>query len=547
MNKKNKWFRLLSLAALTVGMWACQSGTVRVSVVWDGGEVSLSKMPSGVTVSAQDGHVTATVTRPGVNFHLSGSSDNGSFKLYGREDCRLLVDNLQLTNPRGSALNLRSDSRTYLTIEGRNQLSDGPWYEQEMDEKMKACVYGEGDLIVGGKGLLELHGRYKHALKTEGSLLLKDQFSLVVEDAVKDGLVAGKHILVKGGSVDVTVQDDAMKCPGDFQMDGGQLVLRAMGEDGSEGLEANTITVNGGELKVLAFDDAINAARQISFNGGLVYAYSTGNDAIDSNGKMAMNGGLVVAFGSQIPEGAFDCDWNPITVTGGTFFGVGGDNSRPSEQTASQGVLLYGASFEAGDVLRLTSGDQEMFTCVVPRDYFQGSVLFSSPALQMGRSYTVWKGGSVEGAAEAYCFQVGGQYSGGQADTSFVMESLVAQAGDMGFGPGFGPGGPGFGPGGPGFGPGGPGFDPDGNPNGGPGFGGPRPEGFPEGFDPSQMPKDFDPSKMPEGFDPSKMPGFDPNGGPMGGPGPRAHADPFPDNFPPATPSAKALEVLITE
>ena len=101
------------------------------------------------------------------------------------------------------------------------------------------------------------------------------------------GLKAGKAMMISGGSITIDAQDDALHTDGDMTISGGECIL-STGDDGAhaelsltildgkitvltsyEGLEANQITLAGGELDITASDDGINAnGGSDGFSGG---------------------------------------------------------------------------------------------------------------------------------------------------------------------------------------------------------------------------------------------------------------------------------------
>ena len=101
------------------------------------------------------------------------------------------------------------------------------------------------------------------------------------------GLKAGKALVISGGSITIDAQDDALHTDGDMTISGGECVL-STGDDGAhadlsltvldgkitvltsnEGLEANQITLAGGDLDITASDDGINAnGGSDGFSGG---------------------------------------------------------------------------------------------------------------------------------------------------------------------------------------------------------------------------------------------------------------------------------------
>ena len=101
------------------------------------------------------------------------------------------------------------------------------------------------------------------------------------------GLKAGKALVISGGSITIDAQDDALHTDGDMTISGGECIL-STGDDGAhaalsltvldgkitvltsyEGLEANQITLAGGDLDITATDDGINAnGGSDGFSGG---------------------------------------------------------------------------------------------------------------------------------------------------------------------------------------------------------------------------------------------------------------------------------------
>ena len=121
----------------------------------------------------------------------------------------------------------------------------------------------------------------------------------------------------------------------------------------AEGLESKTgVTIAGGKHYYKCYDDCINSAGKIIFNGGVTVAYSTGNDAVDSNagtvGAITIGNGVVMAYMSKgDPDEAFDCDNNSyIQITGtGIAVGAGGkqSSSAGTVSNAAQGYSFPGS------------------------------------------------------------------------------------------------------------------------------------------------------------------------------------------------------------
>ena len=158
-------------------------------------------------------------------------------------------------------------------------------------------------------------------------------------------------INITGGEIAMTVYSPANKTPGGKVGPGGRgNQISVKGADGIhadyklnisggkitidssyEGLEANVITVSGGETCVSANDDGVNASKgvetpQIIITGGyldVAVSPSGDTDGIDSNGTYTQTGGVVIAMGpNQQNMSAIDADGS-VKITGGTLIVIG--------------------------------------------------------------------------------------------------------------------------------------------------------------------------------------------------------------------------------
>lgn len=121
-----------------------------------------------------------------------------------------------------------------------------------------------------------------------------------------------------------------------------------------EGIEGKrSVTINGGKIILNTTDDAINTSEDgkasIVINGGLIYAHSSANDAVDSNGTITVNGGVLIAIGAGAPEGGIDCDEDSrFAYNGGTVIALGGSNQLPRSSSSTGYYLYSGMSMNMG-------------------------------------------------------------------------------------------------------------------------------------------------------------------------------------------------------
>ena len=212
------------------------------------------------------------------------------------------------------------------------------------------------------------------------------------------GLKAGKALVISGGSITIDAQDDALHTDGDMTISGGECVL-STGDDGAhaelsltvldgkitvltsyEGLEANQITLAGGDLDITASDDGINAnGGSDGFSGGFGGGFGGGhggmggsfggrrNDTNNQSGDTTPpdNNNMTPPDNSNMqnpPDGNVPSD-NPPTMPGQDA----ADSTSTDDTTDKQPVLLItggkitvnadGDGLDSNGNLRVEGGD----------------------------------------------------------------------------------------------------------------------------------------------------------------------------------------------
>lgn len=201
-----------------------------------------------------------------------------------------------------------------------------------------------------------------------------------------------------------------------------------------EGIEGKTdLTINSGYLTINTADDALNAGEDITINGGYIYCASTENDAVDANGNLTIAGGVMVAIGATIPEGPFDCDQNTFSITGGTFVGIGGAISTPTEIACTQNAVILGNE-SGGQTIALVAEDTTVaFAFTIPQTY--EVMLLSSPTLVTGAQYSVYTGGMASADETFNGLYLGNlSYSGGSVENAFTLTACITNLNNGGGG-----------------------------------------------------------------------------------------------------------------
>lgn len=415
-------------------------------VVSGSGILSLTgKKKHGISVKS------SLTIRPGVTLAINDVKDN----CVKAEGITVLGGYLWAKTSADAGKCISSDAD--VTVKGgqlKLYTSGGSVYEEdENDTSSPAGVKADGNIyIYNGEMLCISTGEGGKGLNADGGITMDDGIVNVVTSG-------GKYVY--NAALDLDSSPKGVKADGEITINGGLLNIQVTGRsDGSEGLESKSkITVNGGEVFVYAYDDAINVGGDspvgMEINGGKIFAFADNNDGIDSNGKLWVNGGLVIASGSGAPEEGLDCDRSQnFIVTGGTLIGTGGAAISTSSSSTQRSVIYNGVQAKTGELFVITDAEgNPVLKYELPRTINGMSLFFSSPDIKSGGTYTVYTGGSLSGNSVNWngWFE-DGTYTAGTELGTFTSSSLTTTVGQSN-GPGGGPGngGPGNGGWGPGW------------------------------------------------------------------------------------------------
>lgn len=463
-----------------------------------------------------------TISAPG-EYSLSGSLSEGRIIVDAGDESEVDIDlrGVELSCSYASPMLVVSASQVKLkAIDGTvNVITDLRESSGSEDTEERAAVFSSAELTVCGNGSLEINSKSfngirssetvtiknlsltvnaaNHAVKgsegitiKSGSLLLTALNGDGIKTSDADVSAKGKqhgNITIDDGSIEITAGDDGIHAESDLTINGGSInVIRSY-----EGIEANRIYINGGETRVYATDDGVNACSGaytplVSVSGGYLETTTPNGDtdAVDSNGSYEQSGGTVIVKGGAAMGtmmGSVDVDGS-ITVTGGSVIAFGGICETP--ENSCNAYVSSGTSFTEGSYEIVSSAGESVITCTLDSGY--SSMWVCSESLLTGGEYSLIQDGSVV---------LSWQQEEGTMGSSFGMGFGGFGGGPGGFGGGGFGGNPGGGPGGFGGG--------HGNFGGG-NFGGRSDMGSDSGSSENEnwsFPEDFEPG-FPGGNDP---------------------------------------------
>lgn len=264
-----------------------------------------------------------------------------------------------------------------------------------------------------------------------------------VLDTSDDSIHSNDTLEIKNGTYQISSGDDGMHADTSLNINTGNIdILKSY-----EGIESLTITIDGGNIRIVASDDGINAAGgndssslnragansfstgngKLTINNGYLYVDATG-DGLDSNGSIYINGGTTIVNGlTDDGNGALDYDSECI-VTSGTLISSGSSGMLQSPSTSStQYTLTIILDSNTTDLIHVVDSSGNNVLTFKPSKTTR-SVVFTSPLLNNGETYTVYVGGTATGTVTDGVYN-NPTYSGGTLFKSGTISSLVTTIG----------------------------------------------------------------------------------------------------------------------
>jgi hypothetical protein len=387
----------------------------------------------------------------------------------------LVIDggNLKITATddgiRGKDYLIIRNGTIHVTAGGDGLLSD------EEDDVTKGFVFlenGTFTIVAGGDGI----AAQTDALIGNGSVSITSgggSSKTVVGDASAKGIKGLVACLLDGGTITINSADDALHTHNQMTIQNASVSISSNDDAAHseeslivnsgvmaisksyEGLEARTLTINGGEIRITSTDDGINGAGGVdnsayshfmtagnavfTVNGGYT-AVTAAGDGIDINGSITMTGGTLLVHGpTESMNGALDYD-SSFKISGGVLIAAGssGMAQAPGSTSTQNSVLInLTSTLGANTLFHIRSSSGEGILTFAPSKKYQ-SIAYSSAALANGSTYEIYSSGSCTGKPQDGLYQ-SGTYTAGTKYADFTVSSAVTTVGTS-----FGMGGPGM-------------------------------------------------------------------------------------------------------
>ena len=348
--------------------------TGNVSVVFGGSEAVVTGTDGQFSTVINGNDVAITYTgSENVYYTLSGSSSEGSFKLYSDVRQAVKLSDLSLTNPSGAAINIQSGHLTYVELEGSSTLSDSASAAYSSgDEDCKAVLFSEGSLLFSGSGALTvnaLNAKEKSGIVSDDHITFGDGPSIAVTtgSGAGHGVKVNEYVLVSGGSLNINAKaayKSGIKADDYFGMTGGSVTI-TNSANGGKGLRAGDYDydekdhllddsyITGGVLRVTTTGSEVNGesakgikigykesatkaggwpgggggnyvyAGNLRITGGSVYVSAARSEGLEAKGNLTIDGGQIYVYSGG--DDAINCQ-GQMTINGGYVCGYSTGN-----------------------------------------------------------------------------------------------------------------------------------------------------------------------------------------------------------------------------
>lgn len=441
---------------------------------------------SGSGVTVENGNITITSVG---SYIISGTLTDGSIKVNCSEKgtVRLILNGASISSSSTAPVVVEEAKKVLVTLaDGTTNTITDKIRQSVDDEDFSSAVYSKADLVFNGSGTLNVNAGYRNGIKSTDDLkvvsgtfnITSNEDGIIGKDflGIKDGKFTIKsgsdgmkstydtdtskgNIVITGGEFDITASNDGVHCNEDILISGGNLTISS-GDDGVhadaalqvdggtidikkcyEGLEGVHITLNDGDISIVASDDGINAADGssssgmgmggfgggqasssdssvlLTINGGNIFV-NAGGDGLDSNGNIVMNGGNVTVLGpTSDGDTALDFD-GAFTINGGVLMAFGSSGMLETPTSAQNGCCIVTTlgTVSANSAFSLMDSSGNVIMSYTPTKNYASAIVYSSD-IKNGSTYTVTAGSTTQSItvnSNVTTNGVSGGFGGGQ-------------------------------------------------------------------------------------------------------------------------------------
>lgn len=281
----------------------------------EAGDAQVTGSTSKVSATVSGNHVVIKTATKKIQYILTGSSSNGSFKIYSEYKFKLELNGVTLTNPTGAAINNQCGKTMYLVVADgtTNRLEDGANYTDVANEDMKATLFSEGQIIMSGSGTLNVIANGRNAIASDDYLRIRPGVRLYAKAIARNGIKTNDGVWIDGGVINIETHASGAKginCDASVNIAGGRttiigsggVVIEQTDTTSCAGVKCDsTLTMTGGTLNIKMTGEGgkgINVKSNFSFDGGELNIVTTGEKGLASPKGVKCDGDMSITAGS---------------------------------------------------------------------------------------------------------------------------------------------------------------------------------------------------------------------------------------------------------
>ena len=323
-------------------------------------------------------HLTINSESGKVGYIVSGKCSNGSLKIYSEKKFQIMLAGVDLTNPKGPAINIQTGKTVYFTIDDNttNKLCDGASYSAASNgEDQKGTIFSEGQLIFNGyedgTGVLNVTSLGGHGICSDDYIRIRSGNINIVK-AAKDGFHTNDKFIVDRTAVaspkiTVNATNDGIDCGnGEVTINAGTIELTTGGEGikaASETSITQNVTINGGYIKFTTTGNKSSGIKSVyayKQTGGIIHGTVEGNGSkiINCDKNITISGGKIIGFakGTVLDEntlaGGIKCEGILEIQKGTIAIGCTGKGAK--------GINCNNITIKDGDVTILSTAQNQI-------------------------------------------------------------------------------------------------------------------------------------------------------------------------------------------
>ena len=325
-----------------------------VEIRFDGSRAMLVGNLDGIVAEIDTTAVSVTTELEGVEVLVSGCSEKGCINIDSKYPC-------MLSAAEGGAMLASITANCDLIINTPYSLN---FYNDEFDGK---CIRTSCDVTI-----------------EDGSLyfVMTGSGTLTDADFLNNPTLGARAVMANN-----------------INVNGGKLYIKTLGHNGAVGLAAvKKITINGGSNYIATYDDPIKVGSSVTVNGGFTFTSSLTNDGLDSKGDIFVNGGIISTYSPEGAEAAFDV--NHFYCNGGSVIGVGYKSELPMASKSTQAAFRLYKNKSVKRYVKIVDAEGNEIAVVETPAYPTMTIVYSSPLLQKGSTYTLLTGDTLDSLQE---------------------------------------------------------------------------------------------------------------------------------------------------